>query len=88
MKRYTIILKEPLMRPRFIDIEADSIGDIGTKDIPDFYQGQQFSLYGVVDYDAGRTVPVVGTPEGGIMEVPDGDFGELTPAEYFEEQSA
>jgi hypothetical protein len=84
--KFTFIFKESLQRPRFVDIDADSFEAISAKDVPEEFLGDMFSLYGVVDYAGARTVPVV-ISNGKFVQVPDGDFGELTPAEYFEERS-
>ena len=85
--KFTFIFKESLQRPRFVDIEADSFDLVTTKDVPAEFLADRIFLYGLVDYENSRTIPVAVSSEGKVVEVPDGDFGELTPVEYFEEQS-
>ena len=82
--KFTFIFKESLQRPRFVDVDADSFESITTKDVPEEFMGDFFSLYGVVDYSGARTVPGV-ISNGKFIQVPNGDYGELTPAEFFEE---
>ena len=85
--KFTLIFKEALQRPRFVDIESESLESVTTKDIPEQFLGDMVFLYGAVDYEGARTIPAAITADGGVVSVPDGDFGELTPAEYLEEQS-
>ncbi len=84
--KFTLIFKEALQRPRFVDVDAESLESVTTKDIPEQFLGDMVFLYGVVDYEGARTIPAI-ISNGKIFEVPDGDFGELTPVEYFEERS-
>lgn len=85
--KFTLIFKEALQRPRFFDIESESLESVTTKDIPEQFLGDMVFLYGAVDYEGARTIPAAITADGRVVSVPDGDFGELTPAEYLEEQS-
>lgn len=83
--KFTVIFKETLQRPRFFDVEAESMSALTKQMIPEEFLGDMVFVHGVVDYDNRRTVPAVFDGEGRLIEAPDGDFGELTTAEYFEE---
>jgi hypothetical protein len=41
----------------------------------------------LVDFQNQAVIPVVLKGDGTLMEVPEGEFGEATPAEYFENQT-
>ena len=84
--KFTFIFKESLQLPRFVDVESESFETVTTKDIPEEFLSDMVFLYAVVDYSKAMTVPAV-ISNGKIVQIPDGDFGELTPVEYFEEQS-
>lgn len=83
--RYTVIYKQSLQRPRFKDIESDSFDELSVDDAKAFFGVDVPFVYGVIDWDAERVIPAAIAFGGRIIEVPDGDFGELTPAEYFEQ---
>ena len=82
--KFTFIFKESLQLPRFVDVESESIDSVTTKDIPEEFLGDMVFLYGVVDYSKAVPVPAV-ISNGKIVQIPDGNYGELTPPEYFEE---
>ena len=85
--KYSIIFKESLQRFRFVDVESDSFDSLTVADQRRTFGMQTPFVYGVVDWEGQRIIPASMNGEGRVFEVPDGDFGELTPAEYFEEQS-
>ena len=80
--KFTFIFKEALQLPRFVDVESESIESVTTKDIPEEFLSDMVFLYGVVDYSRAITVPAV-ISGGKIVQIPDGNYGELTPVEYF-----
>lgn len=80
--KFSIIYKQSLQRPRFLEIDSEGFESIDTAGLRDI---KNVFVYGVVDYANQRVIPAAMTVEGKIIEVPDGDYGELTPAEYFEE---
>ena len=86
--KFTLIFKEALQRPRFVDIDAESLESVTTKDIPEQFLGDMVFLYGAVDYEGARTIPAAITADGRVVGVPDGDFGELTTAQDFREMSS
>jgi len=83
--KFTVIFKESMQRPRFFDVEADSMGAVTRQSMPEEFLRDMVFVYGIVDYENRRTIPAVFDADGRIVEAPDGDFGELTTAEYFEE---
>lgn len=85
--KFSIIFKEPLQRFRFVDVEAESFDALAINDQAKTFGMKTPLVYGVIDWDAQKVVPASMGGDGRVFEVPDGDFGELTPAEYFEEQS-
>jgi hypothetical protein len=85
--KFSIIYADPFARPRALDVDAESLDLIRSSDIDSKLNIDVATIYGVVDYEGRRVIPAVLTAEGKIMEVPDGDYGILTPAEWFEEQS-
>ena len=80
MKKYAEIYREFGHRTRALYLDADSFSTIqtGLTDTEHFVEH-------VVDFDEQRVIPCVQTAEG-LLEVPDGDYGELTPVEYFIEK--
>ena len=86
MSKYTLIFKESLQRPRFMDVEAESLSSLVAPDLKAEYGSDRPMLFGVVDHENSRAFPAVFSLDGGVMEVPDGDYGELTPPEYFESE--
>ena len=81
--KFTVIFKETLQRPRFFDVEAESMSAVTKQMIPEEFLQDMVFVHGVVDYDNRRTIPAVFDGDGRLVEVPDGDFGELTTAEHF-----
>lgn len=83
--KFSIIFKEPLQRFRFVDVEAESFDALVINDQAKTFGMKTPFVYGVIDWDAQKVVPASMGGDGRVFEVPDGDFGELTPAEYFED---
>jgi len=48
---------------------------------------ERFLVEHLIDFDEKTVTPVILNQDGTLMEVPDGEFGEATPAEYFENQT-
>ena len=86
--KFSIIFKQSLQRFRFVDVEADNFDALVVENQAKTFGMDTPLVYGVIDWDAQKVVPASMAGDGRVFEVPDGDFGELTPAEYFEEQSA
>ena len=85
--KFSVIYADPLARPRALDIEAESFSAIRRRDLQRLLRPVVATVYGVVDYEGQRMIPAVMDEDGSLREVPDGDYGILTPAEWFEEQS-
>ena len=85
--KFSIIFKESLQRFRFVDVESESFDSLAVADQPKTFGIQTPLVYGVVDWEGQRIIPASMSGEGRFVEVPGGDFGELTPAEYVEGQS-
>lgn len=88
MSKFTLIFKESLQRPRFMDVKAKDLSSLKVPDVKEVYGSDRPILFGVIDYENARAFPAVVSLSGGVMEVEDGDFGELTPPEYFEQQAS
>lgn len=76
--RFAIIYKHHFNRTRSMMLDASSKDSIKIDLNPEDYFVEQ-----LVDFDERTVTPVVLT-RNGLIEVPDGEFGEATPAEYFE----
>lgn len=85
--KFSIIYAEKLARPRFLSVDSEDIESLKGMEMSSQLDPDSVFVYGVVDYENERVVPAAISAEGKIVEVPDGDYGILTPAEYFEEQS-
>ena len=79
--KFAVIYKLPMCRTRSIEVEADSFDDLLVKKM-DLNPNRLFVEH-IVDFEGQRIIPAAMTSEGMLIEVPDGDFGERTPAEYF-----
>ena len=86
--KFTLIFKEALQRPRFVDVDAKSFDVITKSSLPERYLADMVFLYGVVDYQSSKVIPAAFDLDGGVMMVPDGDFGEPTTAQDFREMSS
>jgi hypothetical protein len=78
--KFAVIYKKPFLLPDYV------VMDSGSKDIArmgDALDKDTFAHF-VVDFE-GQKITRVLTTQAGLMEVPEGEFGEATPAEYFEE---
>lgn len=84
--KFSVIYADPLARPRALDVDAESFSAIRKEDVQRLLKPPVATVYGVVDYEARRMIPAVLNAEGRLVEVPDGDYGILTPAEWFEDQ--
>ena len=85
--KFSVIYADPLARPRALDVDAESFSAIRKEDVQSLIRSPVVTVYGVVDYEGRRMIPAVMDADGKLREVPDGDYGILTPAEWFEEQS-
>ena len=85
--KFSVIYADPLARPRALDLEAESFDAIRKEDIQRFLEPPVATVYGVVDYEGQRMIPAVMDKDGILREVPDGDYGILTPSEWFEENA-
>lgn len=83
MKRFTLIWKNQFLRTRAMDVTAESLSKmkLDLDPIMDVWVEQ------VIDWENQVVIPVVLKRDGTLIEVPEGDFGEATPAEYFEEMA-
>lgn len=84
--KFSVIYADPLARPRALDVDAESFSAIRKEDVQSLLRTPVVTVYGVVDYEARRMIPAVMNEDGSLMEVPDGDYGILTPAEWFKDQ--
>ena len=80
--KFALIYKKPFVLPDHIIIDSD------TKDITKMAEGLDKDAFPqfVVDFDS-ETVTRVGLSLNGLVEIPDGEYGEATPPEYFENQT-
>ena len=80
--KFALIYKKPFVLPDHIIIDSD------TKDITKMAEGLDKDAFPqfVVDFES-ETVTRVGLSPNGLVEIPDGEFGEATPPEYFEEMA-
>ncbi len=80
--KFALIYKKPFVLPDHIIIDSD------TKDITGMAEGLDKDAFPqfVVDFDS-ATVTRVGLSPNGLVEIPDGEYGEATPAEYFENET-
>ena len=85
--KFSVIYADPLARPRAIDVDSESFSAIRSADIDSKLNIDVVTIYGVVDYEGRRVIPAVMDADGSLREVPDGDYGILTPAEWFEENT-
>jgi len=85
--KFSVIYADLLARPRALDVEAESFSAIRRDDLQRLVEPSLATVYGVVDYEAQRMIPAVMDEDGSLREVPDGDYGILTPAEWFKEQA-
>ena len=77
--RFALIYRNPFQRTRSKIIDSES-----REAIPTGLNPEQVFVEHLVDFENQVVIPVVLKGDGTLMEVPDGDYGEATPAEYFE----
>ena len=82
MSRFAVIYKKSFQRTRSMPVEAESREAI-KMDV----DTQNTFVEHVVDFDERKIYSVAMKEDGTLIEVPEGDFGEATPAEYFEEMA-
>lgn len=77
--RFALIYRTPFTRTQSKKIDGESreslVVDLSPKD---------FLVEHLVDFETREITPVVLRDDGTLLEVPDGPYGEATPAEYFE----
>lgn len=83
--KFSIIYQPRMARLRFLDVDSESLKALMKKDLRKKIDPRSGYVYGVVDYEGQRVIPAAMTSSGMIVEVPDGDFGELTTAEQLME---
>ena len=77
--RYALIYKSHFHRTRSMTIDAESREAI-TVDL----DPERFLVEHLIDFDERTITPVILNQDGTLFEIPDGEYGEATPAEYFE----
>ena len=80
--KYALIYKSHFHRTRSMAIEAESREAISVDLDP-----EQFLVEHLIDFDERTITPVILKGDGGLFEIPDGEFGEATTAEYFENEA-
>lgn len=80
--KFALIYRQSFNRTRSMLIDSESREAITTN-----LDSKQHWVEQLVDFENQVIIPVVLRDDGTLMEVPDGEFGEATPAEYFEEQA-
>ena len=78
--KFALIYRSPFHRTRSKMIDSESRDVIATGLNP-----EKVFVEHLVDFESQQVIPVVLRGDGALMEVPDGEYGEATPAEYFEE---
>jgi hypothetical protein len=85
--KYAVIYAENLARPRFLDVDSESLDALKAMDMSERLNPTSVNVFGIVDYEGQKTVSAMINHEGRLIEVPDGDYGIATTAEFFEGQS-
>jgi hypothetical protein len=80
--KFALIYRRPFHRTRSKIIDSES-KDVITTDL----DPTSVFVEHLVDFENQEVIPVVLMGDGKLMRVPDGDFGELTPADFFENQT-
>lgn len=80
--RYGIIYRTSFNRSRSMSFDTDTPFAASTNLDP-----EQFLVEHLIDFDARTITPVALRSDGTLFEIPDGDYGEATTAEYFENQT-
>ena len=80
--KFALIYRRPFHRTRSKIIDAESRDVIATGLDP-----QKVFVEHLVDFENQEVIPVVLMDDGKLMRIAEGDFGELTPAEFFENQT-
>jgi len=80
--KFALIYRSPFNRTRSKMIDSESRETMATGLDP-----EQVFVEHLVDFENQQVIPVVLKGDGTLMEVPDGEYGEATPAEYFENQT-
>lgn len=83
--KYAIIFKKPFARTRSIVVDSDE-SDITKIAVPADLDYEEIFVEHIVDFENQQIIPAALNAHG-FVEVPDGDFGDETPAEYFENQT-
>ena len=80
--KFALIYRSPFHRTRSKIIDSESKEAIATGLDP-----VSVFVEHLVDFENQVVIPVVLKGDGTLMEVPDGEFGEATPADFFENQT-
>ncbi len=80
--KFALIYRNPFQRTRSKMIDSESRETMATGLDP-----EQVFVEHLVDFENQQVIPVVLKGDGTLMEVPDGEYGEATPAEYFENET-
>lgn len=79
--KFALIYKKSFNRTRSKIIDSESREAITTDLDP-----LEHWVEHLVDFENQQVIPVALSKDGTLIEVPDGEFGEATPAEYFEKE--
>ena len=82
MSRFAIIYKQDFNRTKSMSVDAESREAIKMD-----FDPQTTFVEHVIDFDERKIYSVAMKGDGTLIEVPEGDFGEATPGEYFEEMA-
>ncbi len=82
MSRFAVIYKKSFQRTQSMMVDAESRDAIQMDFNPQDYFVEQ-----VVDFDERKIYSVAMKEDGTLIEVPEGDYGQATPAEYFENET-
>lgn len=81
--KFGVIYRKTFHRSSSVVVDSDSREAIKMDLDPKSVTVEQ-----LIDFEGQRIIPVFLNSEGRLIEVPEGDFGEATPPEYFEDQAA
>ena len=80
-----LIYKRQFGRSQHLEVEVDSIDDAFVKTMD--LDPQEHWVEHLIDFEAQTVTRVALTDKGTLIEIPDGEFGEATPTEYFEQMA-
>jgi len=83
--RFGLIYKQSFARSESMLIDADSLESVFTQTMD--LDPETFWVEHLIDFENQTVTRAALTSERRLIEVPEGDFGEATPAEYFEQMA-